>query len=182
MHQSSCEIAADPGLDCDANGELDSCQITGNPSLDLNLNGILDSCECEISNYCLAAANSSGVPAAIGHLGSASLAASDLVLTVEDGPPFQFGLFFYGAQEALTFYGDGAVCVAPPHYRIYPVVMTNSWGAAEVLLDFGSPPISSGPGQVTPFATWNFQFWFRDPTGGPAGFNFSDGLSVTFCP
>jgi len=31
------------------------------------------------------------------------------------------------------------------------------------------------------FDTHYFQFWFRDPLGGPAGFNFSDGLEVEFC-
>ena len=34
----------------------------------------------------------------------------------------------------------------------------------------------------TPLSTWNFQFWYRDPLGGPAGFNFSAGLEVTSCP
>jgi hypothetical protein len=42
--------------------------------------------------------------------------------------------------------------------------------------------VMSGPGHIHPFATWNFQFWYRDPLGGPAGFNFSDGLEVTLCP
>ena len=31
-------------------------------------------------------------------------------------------------------------------------------------------------------ATLNFQAWFRDPAAGMTGFNFSDGLSVTFAP
>ena len=29
--------------------------------------------------------------------------------------------------------------------------------------------------------TWNFQFWYRDKPFGAAGYNFSDGLTVTFC-
>lgn len=32
------------------------------------------------------------------------------------------------------------------------------------------------------FSTWNLQFWYRDPLGGFTGFNFSDGIEVTFCP
>ena len=27
-----------------------------------------------------------------------------------------------------------------------------------------------------------FQFWYRNPSAGGAGFNLSDGLRVTFCP
>jgi len=29
---------------------------------------------------------------------------------------------------------------------------------------------------------WRFQFWYRNPAGGGAGFNLSDALLVTFCP
>ena len=28
---------------------------------------------------------------------------------------------------------------------------------------------------------WFFQYWFRDPEGGDAGFNLTDGLEVLFC-
>jgi len=27
-----------------------------------------------------------------------------------------------------------------------------------------------------------FQFWYRNPAGGGAGFNLSDSLAVPFCP
>jgi hypothetical protein len=30
-------------------------------------------------------------------------------------------------------------------------------------------------------ASRNFQFWFRDPAGGPAGFNLTNALKITFC-
>ncbi len=46
-----------------------------------------------------------------------------------------------------------------------------------------NPPAPSG--QVTAGSTWNYQFWYRDPPGGgggPAGFNLSNGMSITFCP
>ena len=47
-------------------------------------------------------------------------------------------------------------------------------------LDLSDPP--SAAGLITPGSTWNFQAWFRDPTDGLAGYNFSSGLQVTFCP
>ena len=36
--------------------------------------------------------------------------------------------------------------------------------------------------QIDAGETWNFQFWYRDPSAGGAGFNFTDALSITFCP
>ena len=47
-------------------------------------------------------------------------------------------------------------------------------------IDLTSPPASSG--QISVGETWFFSLWFRDPSGGPAGFNFADGLRATFCP
>jgi hypothetical protein len=35
---------------------------------------------------------------------------------------------------------------------------------------------------ITAGSTWNFQFWYRNPAAGGAGFNLSDGLSIRFCP
>ena len=55
-------------------------------------------------------------------------------------------------------------------------------GRAKRHLDFTLPPASSGPGRITAGSTWNIQFWYRDPPGGPAGFNLSNGLAATFCP
>jgi hypothetical protein len=45
--------------------------------------------------------------------------------------------------------------------------------------------MSGGPGLIVPGQTYNFQFWYRDPAAGAAGgasYNFSDALSVVFCP
>ena len=118
----------------------------------------------------------------MGATGSASISANNLTLTVSSTPALQFGLFFYGGDEDFFFVGDGAICVKPPLNRVYPVIITDGGGMGSLALDLGSPPFSAGGGQIAPFETWHFQFWFRDPPGGPAGFNFSDGLAVTFCP
>jgi len=133
-------------------------------------------------NYCLAAGNSAGTSASMGWLGSLGTLDNSLHLTVSGAPPLKFGLFFYGASQSQMFLGEGMLCIAAPVQRILPVLVTNQQGGAIVPLDFTAHPLSNGPFAVTPASTWNFQFWYRDPLGGPAGFNFSDGLEVTFCP
>jgi hypothetical protein len=133
-------------------------------------------------NYCLAAWNSTGQSARMTACGTSSLSSNDLVLSVAATPPGQFGLFFYGAGQDFILVGDGAICIKPPLVRVYPVLLTDSAGTASLALDLTAPPFSGGAGQIAPNETWHFQFWFRDPTGGPAGFNFSNGLAVTFCP
>jgi hypothetical protein len=178
----SCDLANDPGLDCDENGTLDSCDIASDSSLDQNTNGILDTCECVATNYCLASNNTSGNIATISANGSHSLTLNAFTLEVQGAAIQKFGLFFYGASQAQIFLGEGMLCISAPIQRLQPVLVTDAQGAAALPLDFTMPPFDSGPFTVNPLSTWNFQFWFRDPLGGPAGFNFSDGLEVTFCP
>ncbi len=61
--------------------------------------------------------------------------------------------------------------------------MIDPFGDLSRALDLTQPPASAGPGMIGAGEEWNFQFWYRDPTGpGGTGFNFSDGLSVHFCP
>ena len=141
--------------------------------------------DCNASAYCVTTANSSGAGARIGHYGSTSIAANDLVLTVTAGVPNQFGVFFYGPEQAQTAFGDGLLCIgagATGLLRLNPAQQANANGEIERALDYTQPPLSSGVGAVTPGSTWYFQHWYRDPGGGPAGFNLSDGLQVVFCP
>ena len=71
---------------------------------------------------------------------------------------------------------------SPSPWNTYPPpAVTDGFGNLNRVINFPDPPTGWGPGEITPGSTWNFQFWFRDPSGGPAGFNFSDGLEVTFC-
>ena len=179
----SCEFAAGTANDCDANGLIDTCEIADDPAtVDRNGNGVLDACECTVENYCVAQGNSSGQVATISASGLPSLGLNELVLHAQGAPAQKFGMFLYGRQENFVFSGDGALCVKPPLFRLYPLLVTDGGGAASRALDLGGAPFSSGPGQVQAGETWRFQFWFRDPAGGFAGFNFSDGLAVTFCP
>ena len=140
------------------------------------------SVECGYEPFCIAAWNSTGQPAEIGACGSTSIAANDLILRIDQATPGQFGLFFYGADETFTIFGEGALCVAAPFARVLPVIATDATGSASLPLDLGNDPFTVAPNTIAPFETWRFQFWYRDPLGGPSGFNLSDGLAVTFCP
>jgi hypothetical protein len=133
-------------------------------------------------NYCTAAPNSVSSGAQVGATGSTSVGANAMQLYSWSCPPNQFGIFFYGPNQIQVAFGDGYRCVGGNLYR-FGVVQTSIWGDVIYTVDLANPPQASG--QVTSGSTWNYQFWFRDPTaggGGPAGYNLSNGVSVTFCP
>ena len=134
-------------------------------------------------NYCVSTPNSAGTPAILGLSGSQSIAVNDCTLEVTGAVPGKVGIFFYGPDQVQVPLGPGFRCVGgAAMFRLQPLVTADGTGSASRLLDFTVPPMSTGAGQVLPFSTWNFQFWYRDPDGGAPGFNLSDGLSVTFCP
>jgi len=169
--------------DCDQNGVPDGYQIILDPGLDLDGDGVLDACDdCMAVSYCLAAGNTAGTQALMSSLGSPSIASNDFVLTVAGAPPLKPATFFYGASQALMPLGEGVLCLGWPVQRVQPLILTDQQGAAALPIDFTSAPFSSGPFAVAPHETWNFQLWYRDPLGGPAGFNFSDALEVLVCP
>ena len=58
---------------------------------------------------------------------------------------------------------------------------TGTNGLVAYDVDLTKPPTGGGAGMITAGSTWNFQFWYRDPTG-PATFNSSDATSLTFLP
>ncbi|MDP6369567.1 MAG: hypothetical protein QF615_08160, partial [Planctomycetota bacterium] len=136
--------------------------------------------DCGTDNYCIANPNSSGAAAAMTSTGSSSVSANDLTLFCTSASATQFGLFFYGPNQVQLPLGDGNLCVTGGIQRLSPPLLTSGGGTASRPLDIAAPPSPSG--QITPGSSWNFQFWFRDPGFGNAGYNLSDGLSVTFCP
>jgi hypothetical protein len=134
-----------------------------------------------VQTYCSAFPNSSGGSASIGWSGSTSLFANGLTLSVSGAPALKNGLFFYGPTQTSVPWGDGIRCVGGSLQRLV-LVQPDASGAVSFPLDFTQPPLSSGPHALLPGSAWNFQFYFRDPLGGPAGWNSSDALEVSFCP
>jgi len=171
----SCDLAT---LDCDTNGLIDSCEIALDAQLDRNQDAILDACQYVISNYCSSSPNTSGNAATMSSSGLPSVVLNELTLEVQGAALGKFGLFFTGTATQSISVGEGLLCVSDPQQRIQPVLVIDATGAVSLPLDLTSAPLA---GTVQASDTHYFQFWFRDPSGGPAGFNFSDGLEVEFC-
>jgi hypothetical protein len=129
--------------------------------------------------YCNATRNSSGLPAEMGSCGSSSITANDLTLVATHCPLNKNGFFFYGYVEDHTMFGNGWRCVGSPIARLKPVINTGPTGTATRLIDYGNLPPNV---PITAGSVRRFQFWFRDPPGGGAQTNLTDGLKVYFGP
>ena len=127
--------------------------------------------------YCVSVANSSGQPAQIRAFGSTVVADNGLTLVATDCPTSKAGIFFFGSTPSQTPFGDGFLCIAPPVSRIPTPVSTGFSGTVLLPLDLQQPPLST---TVLPGTTWHFQLVFRDPPGGPKGFNLTDALTISF--
>jgi choice-of-anchor B domain-containing protein len=177
--------ANDLNIDSTVEAAVDDLRLTdlgcgcpdGNP---------LPDCGCSRNTYCTAAPHSAGPGTNISSTGSLSHSFNDFSLIAQGGPPNQFALFFYAGGQTNTPFGDGNLCVASNGsgiHRLSPPQQLSSSGSLTRALDYTTPPLSSGPGAASPGTTWNYQLWFRDPSGPlGTGFNLSDALSATICP
>jgi hypothetical protein len=161
--------------DCDGNALPDECDLQ-NPSKDLNRDGILDACQCQVSRYCTATTNSTGLPAEINHTGMPSFQVDNLVILVDHLPPASNGLFLGGSSPTQTPFWDGFRCVGGPLVRLR-TASTQS-GAIGWFVDLNSLPPAYG---AQPGVVRYMQFWFRDTAAGGTGANLSDALELHFC-
>ena len=134
------------------------------------------------TTYCIASPNSVGSGAFVYADGTTSVAVNDFNIGAVGAVPNQFGLFYYGSNQALVPFGDGIRCVGGSTFRLGPPQLTDNFGEQLRPIDLTAPPASSGPGALSSGSTWNFQLWYRDPFGLGSGFNLSDGISATFYP
>lgn len=129
--------------------------------------------------FCTAAPNSVGPGARIEASGSISLSANAFQLSVSGCPPSTPGLFYLGQNPIQFPFGEGFRCIGGNSARMFPALATDPQGAASLALNFNQPygslVLSGPPGPC-------YQFWYRDPAGGPAGFNLSDALRVQHLP
>jgi hypothetical protein len=133
------------------------------------------------TRYCAAHANSTGAPAELVASGSASVAASALVLTavpVPDRP----GLFFHGASRVQAPFGCSFLCATGDIRR---GTFVNGEGSIATYVYDDSDvqhSLSAFVSQVR-----NFQYWFLDPAGSDActsgeRFNTSNAVSIAILP
>ena len=55
---------------------------------------------------------------------------------------------------------------------------TDSTGHVSFPVDFAASPLNT----LVPGDTRYFMLWYRDPAGGPNGYNGSSALAATMCP
>lgn len=127
--------------------------------------------------YCASNPNSTGAAAVLSATGSAVVADDDFTLLAHGAPAGVFGIFFFGPQQAQVPFGEGVLCVGGSILRFNPPIQTDGLGNVVRPVDLGAPPAE---GRIVPGSGWNFQFWFRDTQGGPAGFNLSSAVHVDF--
>jgi hypothetical protein len=198
------DLAAGTSLDCNTNGIPDECDIADGTSEDCNSNGIPDSCEFGpllATPYCFCSSgapcgnqdsaagceNFSGTGSPITACGSSSVSADDLVISVSNIQPHQFGLIFMGAGQIQFPFGNGQLCVGAGGIGLFRYPVRNAGSAGVISIGPGIAAHSAANfglfGSISTGQQWNFQGWFRDPLG-PCGstFNLSNGLAVTFAP
>jgi hypothetical protein len=129
--------------------------------------------------HCETSANTSGSGAVISFRGSVCVAAQDFVLEVDGATPGQFGIFYHGVNAIQVAFGSGWRCAGGGIRRLGVLSLDGLGHAVDAPeWDFSG----SGSGGLVAGERRNFQFWYRDPGDGGAGFNLSDALGVTFAP
>lgn len=137
------------------------------------------------TNYCVATANSTGVPGTISAMGFLDPSQNDLTLTAEDLPPNQFGIFIASMTRAFVpmngGVSNGNLCLGgvigqftlPTRVRF-----TGASGSFDYAVDMTMIPQGTTFVGVSSGDTWNFQAWYRDSVG--LGSNFTNGLEISF--
>jgi hypothetical protein len=134
------------------------------------------------TNYCAAANNSTGMPAAISAVGSNSASNNSLVLTCDSMPSSQFSYFICGQASGFIAGPGGSqgnLCILGQLGRFRSQIQnTGTAGSVSITVDLTSIPVTPVVA-VQPGDTWFFQAWYRDNNPTPTS-NFSDGIKIDF--
>jgi hypothetical protein len=133
---------------------------------------------CTFVKYGTPVANSTGKPALIGYQGTSSVTHNDWYLKTTQCPHNKTCLYIYGtAQIAPVPFGDGVREIGGTIKRM-ATTTTDASGNQSFHADFTTSPLNT----LVPGNTRYFMLWYRDPTGGPSGYNGSSALQATICP
>lgn len=135
------------------------------------------------TSYCSSVPNSSGAAGVIQASGSQSLFASSLTLDAANLPTLSLGYFIFSESQGFATGlggGQGNLCLSGGIFRLSNFIQSSGFtGQVNFPVPFnGLPPAAT----INAGETWNFQYWFRDASGGTATSNTTDGVSVTFLP
>ena len=123
--------------------------------------------------------NTSGAGATMNGSGTASFTGDTFALSIAGIPGSKPGLVLRGDNQVSAPAGDGILCTSGSSQRSQ--VQMTSGGGTTSYADFKGAGFGSvaNVGSAT-----NFQFWYRDPanTCSGGGFNFSNGVTVTYTP
>ena len=135
-------------------------------------------CTASAANYCVGAPNSTGLGAVIGWSGSLSVGANAFALTCTRMSPNSSHIYYFGRTQSQAPFGDGFRCITGSVSRLNPPQVATPGGTSSRYVDLTTIP---AVGNITVGSTRYFQCWYRNPAGGGAGFNLSNGLGATFC-
>ena len=143
--------------------------------------GDLDPVDCG-TTYCGPSQNPAN--AALISLDTCNSSSSSINVNLTNGPSNQFVYLLVGDGNGTVSQPPGAVgdlCVVGGsclgRYDKDIGQIDTSGGFSVDILNVISTPCA-GAVAISPGATWNFQFWHRQPMGQPA--TFSEAISVTF--
>lgn len=116
--------------------------------------------------------------------GSASIAADDLVLTIDTLPPSAQTILMRSEGNMLPApFADGYRCVSAPWYRVR---LVNASPSGTVTFGPGLVAVSQSTfGPLLPGHFWTYQLWYREAPGGGncgLGANYSNTYEVAFTP
>ena len=134
---------------------------------------------CSLTKYGDGVANSTGVPALIDFSGTTSISHDHFVLKARQAPPLKTCLFIMGTapQDPPVPFGDGVRWIGGTVKRM-GITMSDTQGDVSFPAAFTAPPLST----LVAGDTRYFMLWYRDPAGGPNGFNGSNALAAPICP
>jgi hypothetical protein len=128
------------------------------------------------NRYCSSTSNSTGGAARILPWGTTSASAANLRISAAPVPN-RSGLFLHGPSAAQQPFGNGTLCISGRLIHGSAVVATGEHATYVYDASDARHDLSAFVG-----TTRHFQYWFRDPAAGGAGFDSSDAFSILIRP